>query len=209
MPKQLYGIDASNYQGQIAWRNVRHGGYTFGAELATDGLSFRSPLFPSQWKALIRAMPVRFAYHYLRISESGSSQADAFHAYVKSSGGMHDNCAILLDCEDMDTAYKLQAPEVIDDFLTRALAKIQRQVCIYMGQYYFDFIGRPSIPLMLQRPLWVPAWQENPPPVIQGWPVLSFWQNSDTSLVPGVVGPVDHDVFFGTYEQLVKVVKYP
>jgi hypothetical protein len=56
-------------------------------------------------------------------------------------------------------------------------------------------------------PLWIadpgnvaPA----PPPL---WPLISMWQSSWTGNVPGIVGPVDMDMFFGTTEQLAQLGK--
>ena len=51
-------------------------------------------------------------------------------------------------------------------------------------------------------PLWLAAYQNQPPRPVGGWDKLSFWQRSDSGRVAGINTPVDMNLFNGTSAQL-------
>ncbi|KAI6126075.1 glycoside hydrolase family 25 protein [Pisolithus croceorrhizus] len=76
------GIDVSNYQRNIDWTTVANNGISFVYIKATEGTSYISPSFRSQYIGATDAGLIRGGYHFARPDKSdGATQANFFLAH--------------------------------------------------------------------------------------------------------------------------------
>ena len=67
---------------------------------------------------------------------------------------------------------------------------------------YFWYEHMNNTDAFTDYPLWLAAYQNQPPRPVGGWDKLSFWQRSDSGRVTGINTPVDMNLFNGTNSQL-------
>lgn len=191
------GIDVSYYQDVIDWPRVRRAGIRFTFIRVSDGASLRDPMFATNWAEAKRAGLVRGAYQFFRPDQSVIAQADVMIAAMRSRA--RDDLPPALDIE-VDAG--LPATEVA----ARALIWIERvrtqlgvEPIIYTGSDLWRNGG--ATPLSIQ-PLWIAHYTQDCPTLPLPWTRWTFWQTTDRGAVPGIVGPVDLDLFAGSLGDL-------
>ncbi|EEB99201.1 hypothetical protein MPER_01167 [Moniliophthora perniciosa FA553] len=79
---QPQGIDVSGYQPNVNWATVKANGISFAYIKATEGTTFTSSTFSSQYTGATNAGLIRGAYHFAHPdSSSGAAQANFFLAH--------------------------------------------------------------------------------------------------------------------------------
>ena len=206
----LDGIDVSNWQGvNIDWTAVRRAGYRFAATKATEGIIYRDDSFQHNWAGMHRNMAKRLAYHYFHGDVDGVSQAAFLHNFVHNNGGFHNDDAVMLDIENYDHVSSIAYVEEVVKFILYILNTVERQVVVYIGRYFWEYLGGPMNKELAERPLWVPDYSRVPPEPFGPWNVVSFWQRTANGVLSGVPGNVDLDLFFGNATQLHEVLRHP
>lgn len=205
------GIDVSNHNGSVDFDAVKKDKRDFAFVLATDGQSFTSDLFKSQYGGAGKAGLIRGAYHFGRPDGSASEQADHFLSTVDYT---NDGKSLppVLDLEsnpDGSTCYGLdhsQMKKWVEDFVGKVKDKTQRNAIIYTSPAFWQQCTGNS-KAFTNNPLWVAEWGVDKPSTVGGWNGYSFWQYSDSGKVNGVDGPVDVNRFNGTTAELEKLAK--
>jgi len=209
--KDALGIDVSNHNGTVDFKAVKGDGRDFAFVLASDGNSFTSPEYKTQYKGAGDAGLIRGAYHFGRPGGSASGQADHFLAAADYS---NDGKSLppVLDLEanpNGGACYGLGAAEMktwIKGFLTQVKEKTKRDAIIYTSPgFWKDCTGNSKE--FAENPVWIANWGVDSPEVPGGWKSYTFWQYSDSGQVKGVNGPVDVNRFNGTVADLEKLAK--
>jgi GH25 family lysozyme M1 (1,4-beta-N-acetylmuramidase) len=169
---------------------------------ATEGTSYRNPLFAEQYNGSYRAGMTRGAYHYARPDRSGgAAQAEYFVAH---GGGWSPDGRTLpgaLDLENstgVDFCYgKSQAGmrAWIHDFVNRYHELTGRWAVIYTRTTWWDPCTGGDAGIAANSPLWVARPGSAPGRLPAGWPAYSFWQR-------GLWKGVDLNTWNGSAERL-------
>ncbi|MCA1602466.1 MAG: lysozyme [Acidobacteria bacterium] len=209
--KQALGIDVSNHNGPVNFKAVKKDGRNFAFILATDGASFTSELFDSQYRGAGKAGLFRGAYHFARPDSSATRQANHF---LKKIDYRNDGKSLppALDLEanpNGPTCYGLTHKQMkawIKDFLGKVKETTKRDAIIYTSPAFWQECTGNS-KAFKKNPLWIAQWGVSKPDKIGGWPDYTFWQYSDSGDVDGVNGKVDTDRFNGGVAKLRKLAQ--
>ena len=195
--KKVYGIDVSEYQGNIDWNLIKTIEDSFPISFvfmrATAGKNKVDQKFSNNWKKS-KGKVIRGAYHYYRPNENSIEQANLFIKTVKLESG---DLPPVLDIEKLP---KTQSIERLKVGLRRWLHQVEEHYkvrpIIYSGErYYHDFLKN-DFP---EYTFWIANynfWVEN---VHKDW---LFWQFSEKASVSGIQGGVDVNIYNGTPKML-------
>ncbi|KIK20796.1 glycoside hydrolase family 25 protein [Pisolithus microcarpus 441] len=151
------GIDVSDYQPNIDWTTVVDNGISFVYIKATEGTSYISPTFSSQYTGATDAGLIRGGYHFAHPDESdGETQANYFLAH----GGSWSADGITL-------------PGALDiEF-------------IYTTTDWWSTCTGNSASFANDSPLWIADWSSTLGALPAGWAYTPFWQYADSGPNPG------------------------
>jgi lysozyme len=195
--KKVYGIDVSEYQGNIDWNLIKTVEDSFPISFvfmrATAGKNKVDQKFSNNWKKS-KGKVIRGAYHYYRPNENSIEQANLFIKTVKLESG---DLPPVLDIEKLP---KTQSIERLKVGLRRWLHQVEEHYkvrpIIYSGErYYHDFLKND----FSEYTFWIANynfWVEN---VHKDW---LFWQFSEKASVSGIQGGVDVNIYNGTPKML-------
>ncbi len=168
---------------------------------ASHGLAMAGAWFNGAWRSSSRVSVgarygvdwFRMAYHYLRVDESPTAQADVALGAVDLAGGWDDGDLWLgVDVERAEQPAGVTAPQVegaVETFAARVLARTGRRPLLYAGSYTRDLGITSRMGCCL---LWYPQWAPQiswPTVVRMGWDIDTtlLWQVTGNALatVPG------------------------
>lgn len=197
---KVKGIDVSNWQGDIDWKQVKDAGYQFAFMKATEGNFYVDKYFDANRRGAGDAGLKVGYYHYFHPEESVESQVKLFTDVVGKAEP--DSLRMVIDAEDPGKwrGYPLeQRVKMVEDFLQGVKEKtgVTPQVCIYCSPNFADEILG-NAPELKKYSLWIANYGVDQPTIPEPWKKWDFWQYSDAGSVPGVQGRVDLDVFNGT-----------
>lgn len=198
----LSGIDVSNWQGVIDWRQVKASGIQFAGIKASEGTAIADDTFSRNWQHCGVSAIRRIAYHFFDPAQDGATQAEFFHRAVRDGGRFGKGDAAMLDIETTEGI----APELIKEraeaFIQNILLYTHVGVYIYTGSYYWQSVGKvPASDILGRCPLWAASWGAFPSPIPQWSNGASMWQYSSNVYLPGISGAVDSDRFLGNWDQ--------
>lgn len=161
---------------------------------ASEGCSYRDRKLDENYGVIKENGIVPGFYHFAKWnSNTGRGEAENFLKCI--SPYMEDGALLCLDVEGK----ALRAPNAwIREFIDRVEEEYTGRVIIY--------IQRSAIPGKIRcfqdNGLWVASWGDNllPPHTIAGYQI-AFWQD-------GLQNGLDHDIFNGNMEQLLKYKCY-
>jgi GH25 family lysozyme M1 (1,4-beta-N-acetylmuramidase) len=203
-PNYPFGIDVSNYQGQIDWNAVVNSNPNLGFAFAkaTEGTGFVDSWFNFNWGEMLRVGLYRGAYHFGHPGSSAADQAALFLAVVPVTSA---ELQMVLDLEVTDGRSPAQVWQWTQDFIRYIQDGSGRPGIIYTGYYFWrDQVGDP--PNNLNCPLWIANYGASQPLVPRAWSTWSFWQFTSSGRVPGINGNVDLDYFNGGWDLLDRLV---
>lgn len=198
---KIFGIDVSQYQGNISWSEVLTINDEFPIDFiyirATMGEKAKDSKFKQNWKEVKNRNKLRGAYHYFRPNENSIKQANNFIKTVELEPG---DLPPVLDIEEMP---RNQSMDSLKTGLKRWLTIVEKHYeikpVLYSGDKYFaDFLEKE----FADYTLWIANynfWIEKPK---KHW---NFWQFSEKGTVKGIKGPVDLNLFNGNIEELEKL----
>lgn len=191
------GIDVSYYQQAIAWKRVRRAGILFAFIRVSDGTTVIDPRFQQNWLGARKVGVLRGAYQYFRPDQSAIAQADLLIASIKRDPG---ELPPVIDVETDGGKSPAKIARAVEQWVARVRDKLGVEPIIYTGPEFWRYkVGGAD---MTSQPLWLAHYIDRCPTVPPKWQRWTFWQHRDTGRVPGITGPVDLNVFDGTYEQL-------
>jgi lysozyme len=192
----IRGVDVSHHQGEIDWVSVRSHDLKFAYVKATEGGDFVDPLFERNWREAQAAGLVHGAYHFFSLCREPEMQAQNFLRTVPV-----DPSALpaVVDLEFGGNCSKRSAKAVVchdvQTFVERVEAALGKAAIYYATDEFLSAYDG----CLPKRQLWVRAIAFAPS---RAWVV---WQFANRARVPGIVGPVDLDVFGGDSEDLERL----
>jgi lysozyme len=195
----IQGIDVARYQGRIDFDRVRAYGVHFVYMKATEGKDYIDPMFYDNWNRAKAAGMAHGAYHFMTWCSTAAEQAAWFEKMVPA-----DPTALppVLDLEwnhQSSCKVKFSKADILEKIRVM-LAAMERHTgklpIIYTDiPFHRDILAGESF----DNPFWVRSTAAEPHDRYgrRGW---TFWQWTQTGVVPGVKGEVDRNVFFGTPE---------
>jgi lysozyme len=205
----IQGIDVSKFQGDIDWQAAARAGVRFAFIKATEGGDHLDERFHAHWQGAGAAGVLRGAYHFMFWCRPAHEQAAWFKSHVP-----RDAHALppVLDLEwnaHSKTCPKRLAPEVarkkIDLMLREMEAHTGKRPIIYTDIVFHRDVLVGHYP---QHKFWLRSVAAEPHEKYESrsW---TFWQFTSTGRVPGIRGPVDRNVFVGSFDQLQALARAP
>lgn len=207
-PRYLRGMDVSQYQPIIDWPTVAASGIGFCFLRVSHGLHLDKVFTKHRQGAKSVKMPRGF-YHYLVPTQSLEAQIALF---VTAVGRIErGDLPPVLDIEGTEEWTPIPRPQRLG-LVLRWLAAVEQafgvRPLIYCSLNFIrDTLEDPSVDVRVlgSYPLWIARWRVPPgqPPQIPSiWRDWTFWQYADNTVVPGINGPVDGDVYHGNLASL-------
>lgn len=189
------GIDVSYYQETIRWPRVRKAGIRFAFIRVSDGTSFPDPRFAANWEGARAVHLARGAYQYFRPEVSAIAQADLLiEALARDRGELPP----VIDVEDTGGRSPAQIEKGIRTWVDRVRTRLHVEPMIYVSpDFWQENVGGADL---TSQQLWVAHYTTGCPRVPAPWTRWTFWQHSKSGRVPGIDGPVDLDVFNGSFD---------
>ena len=190
-----FGIDVSQYQGQINWDEVlltKHP-LRFAFVRATMGKNGTDLQFNTNWQALKRVGLQRGAYHYYRPFENSAEQAQNFMAKVQLQPG---DFPPVLDVERMSPLGAANLRKGIQNWLRIVEKHYHCKPIVYTGRYFYENYLKGSID---SYPLWIASYGSKDKVEHLPWTVFQF---SEKMVVHGITTYVDGNFFQGSLMKL-------
>lgn len=185
------GIDLSHHQAVVDWSRVARAGMHFAYLKATEGTDHVDTRFADNWPEARYAGLARGAYHFFRPDRDAGAQARHFFSTVDLQVG---DLPPVLDVETTAGATRDDLVRGVRAWLYHAEARYGVRPVIYTNLtfYYRHLAGHFD-----DYTFWIARYGERVPSIAPA-ARLAFWQYGDRGRVPGVEGPVDLNVFFGS-----------
>lgn len=181
----VHGIDVSHHQGWIDWPTVGASGIDFAFLKATEGTTHVDRRFRQNRQRARDHVPVG-AYHYFSACRGGAEQADHFLALVPEPGEL----PAVLDVEADPRCNRGDRLEGIEQQVGAWLDRVEdahgTRPLLYSNRAFHDRHLRE-----VHADRWIASYSRDPG---GDW---VFWQYTSDGRVPGVVGPVDRNVYAG------------
>lgn len=206
------GIGAASYQGNVDWSQVAASGRKFALVKATEGTTYTNPYFSEQYGGAKAAGLYAAAYAFARPDANDPvQQADYLVANAQFADdgktlplmldmeGPYDGISGYDQCWNLSTSAMTSWITAFVDEVRKATGK---PMIIYTSASWWNTCTGGTSALSDQW-LDVASWTSASSPTMpSGWPAWTFWQYSGGSSTPGVSGPADQDVFYGSLAQL-------
>ncbi|WP_445153918.1 GH25 family lysozyme [Arthrobacter sp. Hor0625] len=204
----IQGLDVSSHQPSVAWATQYSMGARFAYIKASEGTTYLSPAFPSQYSGARSVGMMRGAYHFALPSVStGAVQADYF---VNNGGGWSPDGRTMPPLLDIEynpytslgnTCYNMSAASMVKwirDFSSRVLSRTGRLPMIYTtADWWSRCTGNSGA--FGNQPLHLASYSTYVGNIPNGWGTYSVWQYSSTGPFAG-----DSNAWNGSYASLQK-----
>lgn len=194
----VFGVDVSNYQGNINWERIEEQGVKFAFIKATEGSGHTDESVRRNLSNIADTGIRKSCYHFFSFDSEGETQAANF---ISSVGRDEIDMPPVVDIEYYgDKASDKPSREETEKILTPLLEILEKYYGVkpiiyttmpvyyrYVKDSYSDY------------PLWIRCTQFSPD--ILDW---QFWQYSDSGKLDGYYGEeecIDYNVFCGTLEE--------
>lgn len=185
----VWGVDVSEYQGDIDWQLLQTQGVQFAFVKATEGSSYVDPCFATNWAALQETNILFGAYHFFSFDSPAATQAASF---VKTVDNCVDMIVPVIDVE-LYGRHKANPPDA--DAVRGELAQFVETIRAHYGCYPILYATGQAYERYIsghfsQCPIWIRD--------VYLWPSLgddrewTFWQYSDTGRLEGYHGEEKH-----------------
>ncbi|KAG0008907.1 hypothetical protein BGZ81_003807, partial [Podila clonocystis] len=205
------GIDVSGHQPNINWEAVKTKGVEFAYIKATEGTTYTSGEFDSQYTGAANAGLIRGAYHFAHPDKSsGAAQANFFLAHGGEWTADGKTLPGALDIEynpdrTKPRCYGLSVTamtEWIRDFSNTYHAKTGRYPVIYTTTDWWKTCTGNAVGFQSNNPLWIARWGSSIGELPAGYKSTTFWQYADKGKNPG-----DQDKFNGDTAGLTRFAR--
>ncbi|MDR2591507.1 MAG: hypothetical protein LBC59_01705 [Chitinispirillales bacterium] len=192
---QVDGLDVSNHQGVIDWKNV-DARYKFVFVKATEAVTFVDKSFLKNAEGVKQSERLLGAYHFFHLNYDGAEQAENF---INTVDGVIDLPPVI-DFEFTGDPKTFGKSEIeLRNELRKCIDKLEEyykhKVIIYTTQDAYKFIIKDNI----ENPLW---YRSIYIALNKDMPNVLFWQYHNSAKVKGINKPVDLNVFRGGMEEL-------
>ncbi len=192
--KGIFGIDVSQYQGNIQWEKVKafEQGPTINFVFirASMGSTGKDTKFKENWRNAKKQGIIRGAYHYYRPDENSLKQAANFIQMVDLTKG---DLIPVLDIEEIATKQPIDKLRLgLKRWLTKIEAHYGVKPMIYSSDAFYT--------LYLQTgdfddyPIWIANYNRVKSPWTNNW---ELWQFTEQGTIKGINHTVDFNVYDG------------
>lgn len=219
--KYILGLDISRYEPNVDWGLIRAQGVQFVIIKASEGTSYKDPMFATHWANAKNAGLIRGAYHYLRAGDDPNLQAQSFLASVKLERG---DLPPFLDLEG--TYNDGQTNEKFVSCAGTWLAKVAQATGRKPYVYSTGSFLNEHLSINSKAPTWAKnygVWIANylytyvegvsRPVEASGWPSWEFWQYTNHGDIQGITtdtgqkpSEIDLNWYRGTLQDLYTLV---
>ena len=197
----IHGIDISHYQGKIDWELLRDKGtiddcpIRFVMIKATEGSTKVDVRFEDNFEMAREYGFTRGAYHYFSTQSTAGAQAEHFIRTVKLERG---DLPPVLDVEQKPRS------QSVHDFQASVLEWLRRVENYYgvkpiLYTYYTFKMDYLNDSVFNQYPYWIAHYYVDSLKYKGEW---KFWQHTDAGSLPGIKGPVDFNIYNGSFYDL-------
>lgn len=195
----IQGIDVARYQENVDFARARAAGTHFVFMKATEGKDYIDPNFRLNWQRARDAGMPRGAYHFMTWCSLASEQAAWFTQNVPYDPSAlppvldlewnnHSSCKVKPNKADA-----LEKIRLMLDVMERHSGKLP---IIYTDiNFHRDILAGEYFP----NAFWLRSTAAEPHERYENRP-WTFWQYTQTGVVPGVRGEVDRNAFYGSTE---------
>lgn len=190
-PKIYQGIDVSQWQGNINFRQVKESGIQVVYIKSSEGASFVDPYFEQNYtNAKANGLSVG-VYHYLtaRTTYQATQQANFFVSLLSNKS---IDCRLAMDFESFGDLNPTQINEISLAFLNEVIRISGKEVVVYSDTYNATRIFTGEI---TKFPLWVAEYGTEEPANNGNWSSWIGFQYTDVGNVSGINGYVDRNKF--------------
>lgn len=197
----IHGIDVSHYQGDINWDLLRNQGtiddcpIRFVMIKATEGATKVDEKFEDNFFQAREYGFTRGAYHFYSLHSPAADQARFFIKNVKLEKG--DLPPVL----DVEHKPKNQTREEFKQSVLEWLNIVERHYGVkpILYTYYKFKTEYLADSVFNQYPYWIAHYYVDSVEYQGPW---KFWQHTDAGSLPGIKGPVDFDIYNGSFYDL-------
>ncbi len=198
-PNKIFGLDVSEYQGNINWQlvdSIAQNPIRFVLVRATAGKDRLDKTYYKNWQALQSKNMILGVYHYYRPNENSTAQAQFFIKHVKLQKG---HLPPVLDIENLPNIQSVDnLKKGLKNWLTLVEAHYHIKPIIYTSEsYYRDYLKHD----FSEYTFWIANynhWIDDLPNQ------ATFWQFTEHGQAKGIKGPVDVNLFDGNLLDLQK-----
>ncbi len=201
---EIHGIDISHHQGKIDWEELKEKGtindlpIRFIMIKATEGANRTDANFKDNFYQARENGFTRGAYHFYSVLSPAREQAAFFIRQVKLEMG---DLPPVLDVEhkprnQTDEEFKNSVKEWLD------IVEDYYGVKPIIYTYYKFKTRYLSDPVFDEYPYWIAHYYVDKVEYEGEW---KFWQHTDVGRLPGIRGPVDFNIYNGSYYDLRKL----
>jgi lysozyme len=192
-------IDLSHHVRSVDWRAARAAGIAAVIHKASEGATFRDPVFASRREEARAAGLLWGSYHYA----SGADVEAQVEAYLAYAAPAPDEL-ICLDYEKSSSGADMTLDQA-GAFVELVGRRTGRRPVLYGGTLLRERLAAETTPRpdLARCPLWHARYADAPQEVPAGWERWTLWQYTDGFRGPEPrevdgVGPVDRSLFDGT-----------
>ena len=197
----IHGIDVSHYQGDIDWEVLRNLGtiddcpIRFVMIKATEGITNIDDKFENNFFQAREYGFTRGAYHFYSNHSSAADQARFFIENVKLEKG--DLPPVL----DVENKPQKQTAEEFKQSVLQWLRIVENHYGVkpILYTYYKFKMEHLNDSVFDQYPYWIAHYYVDSVEYQGQW---KFWQHTDAGSLPGIKGPVDFNIYNGSYYEL-------
>ena len=197
----IHGIDVSHYQGDIDWELLRNQGSIDNCPIrfvmikATEGVTKVDSKFKDNFYKAREYGFTRGAYHFYSTQSSATDQARFFIKTVHLEKG--DLPPVL----DVEKKPGNQSNEIFRKNVLQWLQIVERHYGVKPILYtYYNFKTEYlNDPAFDQYPYWIAHYYVDSVEYKGQW---KFWQHTDAGSLPGIKGPVDLNIYNGSFYDL-------
>lgn len=205
-PGLVSGVDVAGHQrpggAAIDWKTVSGpGGQQFAFVKASEGEGWKNEYYDEDARTAAEAGMQVGAYHYARPAEDPITQARFFASVINDGPALSLPPVVDLEVDEGLGATQLSAWTQL--FLNEVKARTGKTPMIYTYRYFW-YERMDNTSAFTSYPLWLAAYQNQPPKPVGGWDKLSFWQRSESGHVLGINTPVDMNLYNGNSGQLAQ-----
>ncbi len=196
----VYGVDVSDYDGTIDWKQVAASGKQFAIIRFSDGLTYLDTQFAANWKGAKAAGLTVGAYQFFRPEDDPVAPAELMLSHLESAGYAAGDIPPVVDVEVTDGVSNATVLSNVDAWLQYMKSKTGRLPVMYSSARVWSLIGNPN-PSPLPY-LWDANWGVTCPTLPPEWGRLRFWQYTDSGSVPGIGDAADLDLYNGSLTEM-------
>lgn len=197
----IHGIDVSHYQGDIDWEVLRNKGTIDNCPIrfvmikATEGTTNIDDKFEHNFYQAREYGFTRGAYHFYSTHSSAADQAHFFIQNVKLEKG--DLPPVL----DVENKPRRQSSEEFKQSVLQWLTIVEKHYGVKPILYTFYKFKMENLndTVFAPYPYWIAHYYVDSVEYQGQW---KFWQHTDAGSLPGIKGPVDFNIYNGSYYDL-------